>query len=1347
MWKHPTRFLAVAVSLYALLNHYSSWASAPPANAYQQVGLPLSQTYDPDDFNAHVQNWAITQGRDGRIYVGNGNGLLAWDGEQWQRYSTPNQSRIRALLEWRDGRIYVGTVNDIGYYAADKKGEMAYTSLLEPGADDINQFGETWSIAATDEYIVFNTDKQIFTFNGESLQIVEGKKPGAGRLFNLHGRLVFFPDKGQPVEILPADPRPYRPFSIPGLPADTRVRDILDGADGQRLIITSRHGVFAWTDSGVDLILEPSLLGTDIDIYTGFRASDGFYYLGSRRNGLFVLSPEFRLLRRYGRKDGTGLDTVLDINEDFQGGIWISGLPGVSRLTPAHLYSHYGTRQQNIGFPDLQGWRGEPLLAAFSIYQLASPGQALDSPAFKPLQNWNQNANYVLDLGDEALVATTGGVFRLPVSPAGKLQAPGAEGALLEVMFANHLVQAPATLSNSQPVVYAATSAGLYRLIKTLGNWRAEKIAGINEPLLYLAFDGLGNLWAGTSNQRLFLLQKDGLAAGQEEAILFDGRHGLGANNVYPVALADRFYFGTNNGLYDFAPDRRPEFQPVAGFPEIFHTPEQDFFRWLVDSRGNFWFRIGNHTGVAWQQADGSYLADEQVARPLPFRSATGFFETADGAVLISQADGGVYRLGPDIASGSVAAAPIAGRLAITKISNLHDGEVLFGGYGNVQIPRLAADAASLRIRFALNDFSLPGETLYRSRLSGSDHWSDWQRETWRDFTRLQGGEYRFELQARDGWGREQSLPTFGFTVLPPWYLSPLAWGLYAVALLLALLLAAWVGQRLRTVRLQQRNLELQELVHERTREVRAKVDELKQQQKLKDRFFANVSHEFRTPLTLTIEPLEEVVREHGKELGTEGRGLTEIALRNARKMLGLIGQVLDINRLDAGRLKLVVAEHDLADQIRRIAQRFAPWINRQQQTLVLDNMNDPVLLWYDQDQMDRIISNLVSNAIKYSGRGSHIGIALVTGKDVVDVVVRDNGPGIPADQHEKIFERYFQGEISSAQVWPGTGIGLALVRELVGLHHGKIKLEEAAQGAVFRLSFLRGTSHFNPDDLNRDGIASITDVSAEDEGSEVLVDSLPGEDVTTILIVDDNAELRHFLSLRLASRYRVLEAGNGREGVATAIRELPDLVISDVMMPEMNGIELAQALNSNQDTATIPLILLTAKTTKRDTVAGLEAGADDYLTKPFDTSELIARVAGLIASRRQIRVSALAEFQQDSAVPEKNRFISRLDRAILENMNDSSLSVSRLAELLAMDRSSLYRHCRSNCKVSPVAYLRQRRMQVAARLLRETQMSVSEVAYATGFESISYFSRVFRGEYKTTPSAFSRSAEPRLSR
>ena len=1340
MGNSKPRFLIILSSLCILLGCFSSSVFATSSDEYEQVGLPLVQTYDQDDFNAHVHNWAVQQGRDGRIYVGNGNGLLSWDGEQWLRYSMPNQSRIRSLLEWKDGRIYVGTVNEIGYYAANDSGTLTFTSLLETNAGYTHLFGETWSITATDEHIFFKTDKHVFVFNGESLKAIDAAEPGSGRLFNLDGRVVLFPDGRQPVAINLDDPRPFRPFLIPGLPTNIKVRDILDEENGQRLIITSGNGLFSWTESGAKQVLAASALGADVDIYTGFRASDGYLYLGSRRNGMFILGSGLKVLRKYGRDDGLAMDEVFDISEDAQGGIWFSGMPGVSRMMPPHLYSDYGTKQQNIGSPDLLSWRGEPMLAAFSIYQLSPSSKASANAGFKPLENWQTDSNYVLDLGDEALVAAEGGVYQLPVNADGELEPTRSPEPVLEVMFAFHLVTAPATTQASVPVVYAATSDGLYRMTKPLGHWQSEKIEGIDETLRYLAYDKQGTLWAGTTNQRLFMLPESVLAGGQTKPVLFDVNNGLGPNNVYPIALRDGFFFGTADGLFDYDPQRKPEFQAAEGFPAIFHTHEEDFFRWLIDSKDNFWFRIGNHTGVAWKQDDGSYLADEQITEPLPFRSATGFLETGDGSILISQADGGVFRLGAGLLSGSRSSAPLAGKLAITEISNLQSGEVLFGGYGETQIPQLTAGSASLRIRFTLNEYTLPGKTLYRSRLTGSDQWSEWRRETWRDFTRLQGGAYQFELQARDGWGREQGLVPFSFRILPPWYLAPLAWVIYAVVLVLALLLAAWAGQRLRTARLQQRNLELQQVVDVRTSEVRAKVDELKQQQELKDRFFANVSHEFRTPLTLTIEPLDELIRSHGKDLDDEGKGLTEIALRNARKMLALIGQVLDINRLDADRLRLVIAEYDLSDLVRRLAQRFQPWIQRQNQTLLLHNADDPLVLWFDPDQMDRIISNLLSNAIKYSGTGSEIKISLESNGDHVDIVVSDNGPGIPADQHEKVFERYFQGESSSEHVWPGTGIGLALVRELTDLHHGSINLETSQGGATFRLRFLRENGHFDPAELNRDSVPARSERPGLIEHPDEKINALDGEDVTTILVVDDNAELRHFLSLRLATRYRVLEAENGREGLELAISKLPDLVISDVMMPQMTGVELARELSAHPDTATIPLILLTARSTKRDTVEGLEAGADDYLTKPFDTSELIARVAGLIASRKLVRVSALAEFQANPVEPKVHKFISRLDQVILEHLNDSELSINRLAELLAMDRSSLYRKCQGHCKVSPVVYLRQQRMKVAARLLKEKQMSVSEVAYATGFESISYFSRVFRGEYKTTPSVFAKS-------
>ncbi len=1337
MFKLSICTLFIIVLGFSALDNCALAQTAPIANEYQQVGLPFVQTYDPDDFNAHVQNWVVTQGQDGRIYVGNGNGLLAWDGEQWYRYSTPNQSRVRALLEWHDGRIYVGTVNDIGYYTSNEKGELTYSSLLDKTANDGNLFGETWSVAATDKNIIFNTDKQVFSYNGESLRSLSNHAPGAGRLFNLLDRVVLFPDAGPPIEVLPDSPEPLQPFVIPGLPENIKVRDVLAGVNGQRLIVTAAHGLFSWTDSGAKLVLDPAEFGEGVDIYAGMRASDGYYYLGSRRSGLFILSPELNVLRRYSSKDGTGLDTVLDVYEDLQGGIWFSGLPGVSRMLPAHLYSDYGSKSQNIGFPDLQGWRGEPMLTAFSIYQLAISEQTLDSPAFSALPNWTIRSNFVLDLGSEAMVAATGGIYILPVNSEGKLEVESAVKPVQEVMFANHLVQAT-KLTDSFPIVYAATSGGLYKLDKAMGYWRSTKVPGIDEPLLYLDLDSQGNLWVGTSNQRLFLLKANELIQEQPNILLFTEENGLGPNNVYPVVLSDKIYFGTNKGLYDFDSERQPEFQPASGFPEIFTTAGKDFFRWLIDKQGNFWYRIGNHTEVAWKQDDGSYIADEQITKPLPFRSATGFFEAADGAMLISQADGGVYRLGPALSKAVISAVPVVGKLRITQISNLGSGEVLYGGSGTAQIKELAADSASLRIRFALSDFSLPEKTLYRSRLSGSDVWSDWQRETWRDFTRLQGGQYQFELQAKDGWGREQSLENFSFRVLPPWYLSPLAWVLYVIALILALLLAAWLGQRLRTARLQQRNLQLQEVVAERTREVRAKVVELEQQQELKDRFFANVSHEFRTPLTLTIEPLEEVVREHSSGLDDQGRGLTEIALRNARKMLGLIGQVLDINRLDAGRVRLVVAEYDIADLLRRIAQRFQPWIKRQQQSLVLVNTDEPIMLWFDQDQIDRCISNLVSNAIKYSGNGSRIELALRINDKSVDVLVSDNGAGISADQREKVFERYFQGKESSQHVWPGTGIGLALVRELMDLHKGAVDLEDTDVGASFRLHLRRGFAHFPKRDLNRDGIDEHKKAVLEHEEPKLTVSSIDGEDVTTILIIDDNSELRNFLSIRLAARYRVIEAENGRMGLNLAIQELPDLIISDVMMPEMTGIELAKALKENSETATIPLILLTAKTTKRDTVEGLESGADDYLTKPFDTSELIARVAGLIASRKLVRVAALEEFQNGQVTKSSSDpFQQSLDQLIMENIHDSGLNVMRMSELLNMERSTLYRKCQKSTDMSPIVYLRKTRMNIAAQLIRQKTMSVSEVAYATGFESISYFSRVFKEEYSQTPSAF----------
>ncbi|MCF6224761.1 MAG: hypothetical protein L3J22_00450 [Xanthomonadales bacterium] len=372
----------------------------PIADSYQDVGLPIAQAYDPDDFNSHVQNWAVSQAQDGRILVGNGNGLLVWDGELWHRYSTPNQSRVRALVQWHDGRIYVGTINEIGYYAADEKGALVFTSLLDSLDIQSRRFGEVWSLASTDKHIVFSSSESILLYNGESLRKVAGITPGSNRIFNIDGRFILFPDASVPLEIPTADMQQVRDYPIQGLPIGAKVRDIIQAPDGQRLIITSKKRIFRWMATGANLIFATDTFGEDVDIHSAFRASDGYYYLGSLRHGLFILTPDFKLVRRYGLKDGIGLDTILDINEDSQGGIWLAGLPGVSRMTPTHLYSHYGTKEQNIGAADLQAWRDMPVLAGFSIYSLSKAKNSLDSPSFSALENWEHDTNFILDLGD-----------------------------------------------------------------------------------------------------------------------------------------------------------------------------------------------------------------------------------------------------------------------------------------------------------------------------------------------------------------------------------------------------------------------------------------------------------------------------------------------------------------------------------------------------------------------------------------------------------------------------------------------------------------------------------------------------------------------------------------------------------------------------------------------------------------------------------------------------------------------------------------------------------------------------------------------------------------------------------
>ena len=371
--------------------------------------------------------------------------------------------------------------------------------------------------------------------------------------------------------------------------------------------------------------------------------------------------------------------------------------------------------------------------------------------------------------------------------------------------------------------------------------------------------------------------------------------------------------------------------------------------------------------------------------------------------------NGAVYRL--DMAR--LQTLPTTAELHIRQINDINTDKAIYGGLARQLFSELDQQSNNIRIMFALSDNSNNNKTLYRYRLIGShnEHWSTWSTETQKDFTELRGANYRFELEAKDGWGRVVA-NQLAFKVLPPWYLSRTAWLMYLISAISLLFLSGWLTQRWRTRQLKQQNWLLEQTVELRTQEVRAKVKQLREQQALKDRFFSNVSHEFRTPLTLTIGPLETILTEHKQDINQPVRSLTNMALNNASKMLTLIGQVLDLNRLEVGKLPLRVSQYDLAELLRSLQQRFSSWAQQENQTLVCENCAEPLLLYFDQDQIEKCVANLLSNAIKYSGKGSSIRIKLINDSTSVTVQVIDNGKGISEAATSKVFERFYQEKI-----------------------------------------------------------------------------------------------------------------------------------------------------------------------------------------------------------------------------------------------------------------------------------------------------------------------------------------------
>ena len=1121
---------------------------------------------------------------------------------------------------------------------------------------------------------------------------------------------------------------------------------------------------------------EADTLLTNTWLYTGTTLPDGTIALATIGDGLLFLGPEGTLLRQ----DAARGKPVLGLHVGPQDGLWAMLDGGLLRYATDAPLTRFG-RDEGLSGPlsALSRHRGVLHVGTNGgVYRMRTrPGA---SARFEPLdgslgrmQTWD-----LLSTADGLLISTLKGVW---VGREGR--SPRRIDGIEEHVYGLHRA-----LRDSARV-YAVGDKGLYVLVNREGFWKLQSHPEATRLVMRnLHQPHPDTLWAGRTyggTVRIHL-GSDGHVTAVDT---FGTEHGLPVGSVTPQPLNGRTVFSTNEGLYRFEPAAgaadTARFVPTKPLPTdaaLVGRPA-DVSREVHlrrDGRGGLWGRVAGVPG-RWTSTDADTLSwRSRALRPLYTENIDPMLVERDGRMLWAGGrDGLVQYRRPD---GTLPDASYGAYVDRVKALQADTLLALSAPPPEGTPPILPYAENSVRIRYAAPSYHTADPLQFQVRLRGySDTWSDWTTQTAKEYTSLGPGLYTFEVRALNAYGEQSTVGRTAFRVAVPWYRRWWAYGGYL------LILGGFIFGvvRWRTRHLRRRQEELEDTIAERTQEVRDQRDQLEQQaeqlkelDEAKSRYFANVSHEFRTPLTLLLGPLKQLRDAADERLTEKERDLVDRMERNVQRLRRLIDQVLDLAELDTGALSMNARPLALAEEVERLARAFEPMAERQQIALVVEadthaDTEPPVIA--DPEQLEHVVGNLLSNALKFTPEGGQVTVRAWTESEAGVIEVADTGPGIPPDQQEAVFDRFEQGaDTRSAE---GSGIGLAYVKELVDLHGGTIAVESTeGDGTTFTVRLPRGRDAL-PEEHLADAPTDEEESTADRPpvppsmgggsgfGEEETTDSDAADrDRTTVLIVDDNADVREYVRSILSPDFQVCTAADGKAGLAAAQAQLPDCILADVMMPNMDGVEMVEALREDPATNCIPVIMLTARAATEDELEGLGAGADDYVTKPFEPAVLQARVRGHIDLRRRLRRRVRRELQAgdgdghaqgdpepsgDSSagrppqlvVPtpsdEETEFVTSVREAVEERLADPDLSVEGLAEAVHVSRSTLYRRLKEEADASPTAFIRRVRVQHGARLLREEEGTISEVAYAVGFNSLTYFSRSFREHFGLPPSDY----------
>jgi len=1079
--------------------------------------------------------------------------------------------------------------------------------------------------------------------------------------------------------------------------------------------------------------------------------------------------------------DGLACGFIYTILEDREGSIWLGTLSGglhrfkdttITTFTTKEGLSH-DLAASVIVDQNKNTWIGTEG-GGLSRLKIGSPPQCFS-------QSHGLLSNYVYSLLEDRegaiWIGTAKGLNRMKNSSLSTFPLPPSVKSKNQVVYD--------MLEDNRGAIWILTITNLFQY----KNKTLKEHININQTkklFTCMINDQEDNIWLGTYGSGFLRLKDDKIN-------IYTTENGLIHNDVECLYTNSKgiLYIGTRGGLSRYENGKFININTGNGLSDNY------ILSILEDNEENIW--IGSRIGISRvDKNELSRLARGEITKihPETFDESDGMksarcnqkrIKTKDGKLWFTTTKG-VAVIDPDNIKENLLPPPV--RIEEIRVDGAKTP--INPGKSPLQIP-----PGAKRVEFFYTGISFlkPDKIKFKLKLEGYEtRWHDAGNTRSTVYTRLSPGNYTFKVIAAnsDGiWNPDGA--SFRFEILPSFYQTTMFYILAAfTAVLLIFSLYRYRLKQLRTKEkelttlvelrtadLKERNMELEtahqniqntkELIEAKNLQLEEQSDKLKDLDQVKSRFFANISHEFRTPLTLIMGPLEQVYNENrDRKLAGDVR----LALRNSQRLLNLINQLLDLSKLESGKMQLQTTLQDAIAFLKGLVGAFKSLAEQKKLEISFNSTCPALLIYFDTEKLERVICNLLLNAVKFTPEGGKITVTASGHTDAgknfpngfLQINVQDTGIGIPDKQLPYIFDRFYRasGAEETQYKQNGTGIGLALVKELITLHYGTIAVTSKVtedSGTTFLLRIPLGHQHLQPNEIRKKNgsdhrsdqtVEEIQSTSFDIESKKIPKNGAAEKTSATdekdkeknvILVVDDNPDVRKYIRDPLETDYIVVEAVDGKEGLEKAGEIIPDLIISDVMMPEKDGIQFSREVKSDVKTSHIPVILLTARASDESVIQGLESGADDYITKPFNTKILLARIKNLIDLRRGLQEKVQKTMMlQPSEIKVSNideDFMKELQTAIETNISDQDFGVDQLAKKLLMSRATLNRKIRALTGESTNKFIQSYRLKRSVQLLKANFGNVTEVAFEVGFSNAAYFTKCFKEKFQQLPTTY----------